>query len=42
MARIDDPKKVGKYWNAPPRNCLPVATETRNGHGAVLTTMVER
>lgn len=41
MERVDNPDKVGKYWIAPARHYLPVASETRNGHGAVLTTMLE-
>lgn len=41
MERVDNPGKVGKYWIAPARHYLPVASETRNGHGAVLTTMLE-
>lgn len=40
MERVDNPGKVGKYWLAPQRDYLPVASETRNGHGAVLTTML--
>ncbi|HEU0195953.1 MAG TPA: DUF3108 domain-containing protein [Nevskiaceae bacterium] len=41
MERVDNPDKVGKYWIAPARNYLPVASETRNSSAAVLTTMLE-
>ncbi|HEX7381794.1 MAG TPA: DUF3108 domain-containing protein [Nevskiaceae bacterium] len=42
MERIDNPDKVGKYWIAPEREYLPVASETRNGMASVLTTMLAR
>lgn len=42
VERVDNPDKVGKYWIAPAREYLPVASETRNGMASVLTTMLAR
>ncbi len=42
VERVDNPDKAGKYWVAPAHHYLPVASETRNGRGLVLGTMLMR
>lgn len=42
VERVDNPDKIGKYWIAPAHHYLPVASETRNGRGLVLDTMLVR